>query len=98
VRAVPRLKMRVLPWHLPYNCGKSTEKPQSGCEKHLSQGMKTLVDYKIHTHVKKNLSHYKIHTHQHTQTNIHTHTHTNNKVGAFIGTYKDSEQKCTVKQ
>ena len=22
--------LRVLPWHLPYNSGKSTEKPQSG--------------------------------------------------------------------
>jgi len=22
--------LRVLPWHLPYNWGKSTEKPQSG--------------------------------------------------------------------
>ena len=26
VRAVPRL-LRILPWDLPYNCGKSTEKP-----------------------------------------------------------------------
>ena len=24
------LSLRVLPWHLPYNRGKSTEKPQSG--------------------------------------------------------------------
>jgi len=23
------LSLRVLPWHLPYNWGKSTEKPQS---------------------------------------------------------------------
>ena len=22
--------VRVIPWHLPYNCGKSMEKPQSG--------------------------------------------------------------------
>jgi len=22
--------LRVIPWHLPYNWGKSTEKPQSG--------------------------------------------------------------------
>jgi len=24
------LSLRVIPWHLPYNWGKSTEKPQSG--------------------------------------------------------------------
>jgi hypothetical protein len=47
VRAVPRLKMRVIPWHLPYNWGKSTENPQSG--------MKNFSHYKIHTQVKKNL-------------------------------------------
>jgi hypothetical protein len=29
VRAVPRL-WRVIPWHLPYNWGKSTENPQLG--------------------------------------------------------------------
>jgi hypothetical protein len=43
VRAVPRLKMWVLPWHLPYNWGKSTEKPQSGYKKNLSQVKKTSV-------------------------------------------------------
>jgi len=34
--------LRVIPWHLPYNWGKSTEKPQSGY-KNLSQGRKTSV-------------------------------------------------------
>jgi len=29
MRAVPRL-YEFIPWHLPYNWGKSTEKPQSG--------------------------------------------------------------------
>jgi hypothetical protein len=29
VNCLPRL-CEFLPWHLPYNCGKSTEKPQSG--------------------------------------------------------------------
>jgi len=26
----PCPSLRVIPWHLPYNWGKSTEKPQSG--------------------------------------------------------------------
>jgi hypothetical protein len=77
VLVVPRLKMRVIHWHLPYNWGKSTEKPQSGM-KNLSQVKKNLSHYKMHTQVKKNLSHYRIHKHisVHTRTHPPTHTHT----------------------
>jgi hypothetical protein len=44
--------LRVLPWHLPYNSGKSTEKPQS--KNNLSQSKKNLRVRK--TSEQKNLS------------------------------------------
>ena len=56
--------LQVLPWHFPYNWGKSTNLSQ--CKKNLSQVKKNLrVQY----------THYQ-NTHPYTHTHTHTHTHT----------------------
>jgi hypothetical protein len=40
------LFLRVLPWHLPYNCIESTEKPQG--KKNLSEVKKNLSKSTVH--------------------------------------------------
>ena len=66
--------LRVLPWHLPYNWGKSAEKPQSGWEnpqvkKNLTQS--TIYILPKHPHITKPPQ-----THTLQNPHIHTHTHT----------------------
>jgi hypothetical protein len=66
--------LRVLPWHLPCNLGKSTEKT-SEYSIHIT---KTPTHYKTHTNTHKP-THYKTHTlqnpHKHTHYKTHTNTH-----------------------
>jgi len=67
--------LRVLPWHLPYNWGKSTEKPQSKYSIHITRNTHTLQNTHKHTHYK---TYSYTHTHTHTHTNTRTHTLQNN--------------------
>jgi len=80
--------LRVLTWHLPYNWGKSTKKPQSG-KKNLSP-------------VKRNLSHstvYILPKHPHiTKTHTHTHKHTHILQNPHIHPHITKQYKTTTVQ
>jgi hypothetical protein len=69
--------LRVLPWHLPYNWGK-TRKNLSQGKKNLSQVKKTLSQSTVyilpkHSHITKPS---QTHTLRNPNTHTHTHTHT----------------------
>jgi hypothetical protein len=76
--------LRVLPWHLPYNWGKSTEKPV----RLRKTSVRVQYAYYQNTHTLQNPhkhTHYKIHTYTHTHTHVHTHTHTlQNNIVRFL--------------
>ena len=64
--------LRVLPWHLPYNWGKSTEKPV--WVRKTSVRLRKTAQCSIH--ITRTPTHYKTITNTHTlQTPPHTHTH-----------------------
>ena len=58
------LSLWIFPWQLPYNWGKSTEKPQSGYNIHIT---------KKHTHT-HTCTHVRPHTYTYATTHSHTHT------------------------
>jgi hypothetical protein len=66
---------RVIPWHLPYNWGKSMEKTSVRVWKTSVRLRKPQSLQNPHTHTHTH-THTPTHTHPHTHTPTHTHIHT----------------------